>query len=166
MYCRPLVVITSICYRKTRMIWWPNDVIENKLLALSYYLKLILTRNTTRFEQRWIRHRSSSHTWEATASQTAILYSVAGHVVCEACFGMTYGIRYNQFTAVKKFCQVFFWPSMGCVEHDVLVVHRYGLLVGFAHLFTRLETNCPCLTKYICPVAWQKVMFMRLLWMI
>ncbi len=32
----------------------------------------------------------------------SVLYTIFGHLVCEKCFRMTYGIRYNRFTAVKK----------------------------------------------------------------
>lgn len=51
----------------------------------------------------------------------SILYTVAGHVVCEVCFRMVYGIRYNRFAAVKKK----FLEGVVLAEHGLLGI-RHG----------------------------------------
>ena len=48
----------------------------------------------------------------------SILYNVAGHVVCEKCFRMVYGVRYNRFATVKKK----FLAGVVTAEHGLLGV--------------------------------------------
>ena len=38
---------------------------------------------------------------EHSRGDRAVLYTVAGRQVCEACFRMVYGLRYNRFASIK-----------------------------------------------------------------
>lgn len=46
----------------------------------------------------------------------SILYNVAGHEVCEVCYRMVYGVRYNRFATVKKK----FLMGVVAAEHGLL----------------------------------------------
>jgi hypothetical protein len=42
---------------------------------------------------------------EHSQGDRCVLYTVGGRVVCETCFRMVYGLRYNRFSSIKsKFC--------------------------------------------------------------
>ena len=58
------------------------------------YYSLATEVDQTQFLLTYMRNHSKS--------DKSILYSVAGHVVCETCFCSAYGIRFNRFAPVNK----------------------------------------------------------------
>ena len=109
MYCRPLVLHLFVTGKPecavyelmTKRCCDRKQITCFKLLSQAdidkvrqEYYSLSTEVDQTQFILTYMRSHSKS--------DKSILYSVAGHVVCEACFRMAYGIRYNRFTAVKK----------------------------------------------------------------
>ena len=76
------------------------------------YYSLSTEVDQTQFLLSYMRNHSKS--------DNSILYSVAGHVVCETCFRIAYGIRYNRFAAVKKKLL----SGVVLAEHGLLGIRR------------------------------------------
>lgn len=85
-----------------------------------------------------------------------VLYTVGAQQVCEMCFRMVYGFRYNRFATVK----VKFQSGVVVAEHGRLgrCIPASGLQVGCVHLVTRLGIECQLLQQFICLLASLKLM--------
>ena len=87
----------------------------------------------------------------------SVLYTIAGHEVCETCFRMVFGIRYNRFTAMKaKFVSGVVLTEHGRLgkgSYSSTIIRVISWLRMFFnkvgdHMPAKVEIHLPsCLTK-------------------